>query len=161
MKWKFWKPQVMDYYLAISYQLPGLAHYRYCYLMMLFDAYIMLLWLVQYLWYTKCMMTIIGLVHTKRIKHMQLIIRFMHFITIGVSTWNCICYKYTWNKLVVTPWNYQMLVALLLFRCNWNDMVINTLEINQIHIIFYWVSEYKPHYYQYWIITSYAHLRYI
>ena len=23
----------MDYYLAITYQLPNLAHYRYCYLM--------------------------------------------------------------------------------------------------------------------------------
>ena len=37
----------MDYYLSISYQLPDLAHYRYWYLMMLFDAYIMLLWLVD------------------------------------------------------------------------------------------------------------------
>ena len=37
----------MDYYLAISYQLPDLAQYRYCYLMMLFDAYIMLLRLVH------------------------------------------------------------------------------------------------------------------
>ena len=55
-------------------------------------------------------------------------------------------YVYTWNKLVVTTWNYQMLVALLLVSCNWNDMVINTLEINQIHVIFYWVSEYKPRY---------------
>ena len=36
-------------------------------------------------------------------------------------------------------------------------MVINTLEINQIHVIIYWVSEYKPSYYQYWIIASYAH----
>ena len=39
----------MDYYLAISYQLPDLAHYRYCYLMMLLDAYIMLLWLAMFM----------------------------------------------------------------------------------------------------------------
>ena len=50
-----------------------------------------------------------------------------------------------------------MLVALLLVNCNRNDMVINTLEINQIHVIFYWVSEYKSRYYQYWIIASYTH----
>ena len=41
-----------------------------------------------------------------------------------------------------------------------NDMVINTYEIQQIQVIFYWVSEYKPHCYQYVIIASYAHLRY-
>ena len=40
---------------------------------------------------------------------------------------------------------------------HWNDMVINTYEIKQIHIIFYWVSEYKPRCYQYVIIASYAH----
>ena len=49
-----------------------------------------------------------------------------------------------------------MLVALLLVSCNGNDMVINTLEINQIHITFYWVSEYKSRYYQYWIFASYV-----
>ena len=36
-------------------------------------------------------------------------------------------------------------------------MDINTLEINQIHIIFYWVSEYKSRYYMYWIFASYVH----
>ena len=41
-----------------------------------------------------------------------------------------------------------------------NDMVINTYEIQQIYVIFYWVSEYKPRCYQYVIIASYAHLRY-
>ena len=81
-------------YLAISYQLPDLAKYRYCYLMMLFNAYIMLLWLVHF-YDIKCMMTIIGLVHMKYMKHTQLIIRLMHLIIVGVSTWNCICYKYT------------------------------------------------------------------
>ena len=39
MKCKFWTPQVMDYYLAIACQLPGFAHYRHWYLMMLFDVY--------------------------------------------------------------------------------------------------------------------------
>ena len=39
-------------------------------------------------------------------------------------------------------------------------MVINTYEINQIHVTFYWVSEYKPCYYQYGIIAFYAQLRY-
>ena len=38
-------------------------------------------------------------------------------------------------------------------------MVINTYEIQQIHVIFYWVSEYKPRCSQYVIIASYAHLR--
>ena len=42
----------------------------------------------------------------------------------------------------------------------WNDMVINTYEINQIHVIFYLVSEYKPHCHQCVIIASYAHLYY-
>ena len=94
MKCKFWSPQVMDYYLAISYQLPDLAHYRYCYLLMLFNAYIILLWLVH-VYETQTIMvhvyemTIIGLVSRKCIKHMQLIIRLVHFIIIGVSTCNC------------------------------------------------------------------------
>ena len=79
----------MDYYLATSYQLPDLAQHRYCYLMMLFDADIMLLWLVH-VYDTKCMITIIGLVHMKYIKHTQLIIRLMHLIIVGVSTLNCI-----------------------------------------------------------------------
>ena len=96
----------------------------------------------------KCMMTINGLVYMKYIKHTQLIIRLMHLIIVGVSTWNFICYKYTWNELIITTWNYQMLVALLLVSCNWKDMVINALEINQINVIFYWVSEYKSRYYQ-------------
>ena len=43
-------------------------------------------------------------------------------------------------------------------QLHWNDMVINTYKINQIHVTFYWVSEYKPRYYQYGIIVSYAHL---
>ena len=52
-------------------------------------------------------------IYTKCIKHTQLIIRLIHLIIVGASTWNCICYKYTWNELVVTTWNYRMLVALL------------------------------------------------
>ena len=36
-------------------------------------------------------------------------------------------------------------------------MVMNTFEINQIHITFYWVSEYKPRYDQYGIIVSYTY----
>ena len=75
----------MDYYLAISYQLLDLAQYRYCYVMMLFKACIMLLWLVH-AYDTKCMMTIIWLVHMKYIKHTQLIIRLVHLIIVGVST---------------------------------------------------------------------------
>ena len=78
----------MDYYLAIAYQLPDLAHYRYCYLMMLFHAYLMLLWLVHVYETQKCMMTIVGLVHRKCIKHKQLIIRLVHLIIVVVSTWN-------------------------------------------------------------------------
>ena len=38
---------------------------------------------------TKCMITIIGLVPRKCIKHKQLIIRLVHLIIVGVSTWNC------------------------------------------------------------------------
>ena len=49
--------------------------------------------------------------------------------------------------------NYQLRLS------HENDVVINTNEINQIHVIFYWVSEHKPRYYQYGIIASYAHLR--
>ena len=40
-------------------------------------------------------------------------------------------------------------------------MVIKTYKIKQIHVTFYWVSEYKPCYYQHWIIVSYTHLPYI
>ena len=68
------------------------------------------------------------------------------------------CYEYTWNELVVKTWNYQMLVPLLLVSCNWNDMVINTLQIKQIRVIFYWVSEKKSRYYQYWIFAFYVHV---
>ena len=57
--------------------------------MMLFDVYLMLLWLVHVYETQKCMMTIVGLVHTKCIKHTQLIIRLVHLIIVGVSTWNC------------------------------------------------------------------------
>ena len=45
-----------------------------------------------------------------------------------------------------------------LVALKFNDMVINTYEIQQIHVIFYWVTEYKPRCYQYVIIASYAHL---
>ena len=75
----------MDYYLAISYQLTDFAQYRYCYLMMLFNAYIMLLWLVH-VYDTKWMMIIIWLLHMKYIKPTQLIIRLMHLIIVGIST---------------------------------------------------------------------------
>ena len=36
----------MNYYLAILYQLPDLAQYRYGYLNMFFDAHDMLWWIV-------------------------------------------------------------------------------------------------------------------
>ena len=63
----------MDYYLhAISYQLPDFAQYRYCYLMMLFNAYIMLLCLVH-VYDTKLMMIIIGLVYMKYITRNSLL----------------------------------------------------------------------------------------
>ena len=80
----------MDYYLAIAYQLPNLAHYRYCYRMHDVARFIYHVIMVgTCLWDTKCMMTIIALVHMKCIKHTQLIIRIVHLIIIGVSTWNC------------------------------------------------------------------------
>ena len=37
-------------------------------------------------------------------------------------------------------------------------MVINTYEIQQIHITFYWVSAYKPRCYLYITIAPYAYL---
>ena len=69
-------------------------------------------------------------------------------------------YEYTWNELVVKTWTYQILVALLLVSCIAMTWFINTYEINQIHVTFYWVGEHKPRCYQYVIIASYAHLRY-
>ena len=55
------------------------------------------------------------------------------------------------NKLVVSIWNYpfvvthemrRVLVACYMFVYG-NDIVINTYEINQIHVTFYLVSTYK------------------
>ena len=40
------------------------------------------------LWDTKCMMTIIGLVHMKCIRNTQLIIKLVHLNIVGISTWN-------------------------------------------------------------------------
>ena len=57
--------------------------------MMLLDAYIMLLWLVQ-VYETRNVMTIIELVHMKCVRHTQLIIRLVHLNIVGVSTWNYI-----------------------------------------------------------------------
>ena len=47
MKWEICKQHVMDQYLAIVYQLPNFAGYNYWYMMLAFDAYSMLRWLVH------------------------------------------------------------------------------------------------------------------
>ena len=68
-------PQVMNNYLAISYQLPDLAQYRYCYLTMFLDAHDMLWWIVYTILIPEMhdydYGVIIVLVHTKCIKHMR------------------------------------------------------------------------------------------
>ena len=54
MKWEICTQHVMDQYLAIVYQLPNFACYRYWYMMIVLDAYSMLR-LLTWLLYTKCM----------------------------------------------------------------------------------------------------------
>ena len=56
------------------------------------------------------------------------------------------------NEIIVKTCNYQMLIERATGWLHWNDMVITTYEIQQIHVIFYWVSAYKPRCYQYVIL---------
>ena len=55
------------------------------------------------------MMTIIGLVPRKCIKHTQLIIRLVHFIIVRVSTWNCMV-MYTHKMGILNAACYNGLV---------------------------------------------------
>ena len=59
-EWEICTQHVMDEYLVIMYQLPNFAYYSYLYLRSVVDAYSMLRWFVLY---TKCMITVMGLVH--------------------------------------------------------------------------------------------------
>ena len=45
------------------------------------------------------------------------------------------------NEVVIKTWKYQMLVWHVTVSA-WNDIVIYTYEIHQIHVTIYWVSTY-------------------
>ena len=76
----------------------------------------------------------------KCIKHTQHIIRLVNINIVDVSTWN-----YT---LVVTPEIHNTLIARYVL-VHEIDIIIYTYEIDQIHVIFYLVSTFKLHCYEY------------
>ena len=47
MNWEICTQHVIDQYLSIVYQQPNFPCYRYWYIMIVLDAYRMLLWLVH------------------------------------------------------------------------------------------------------------------
>ena len=73
-------------------------------------------------------------------RHTQYIIRLVNINIVGVSTW-----IYT---LVVTPEIHNMLIARYVL-VHEIDIIIYAYEIDQIHVIFYLVSTFKLHCYEY------------
>ena len=76
----------------------------------------------------------------KCIRHTQHIIRLVNINIVGVSTWN-----YT---LVVTSEIHNTLVARYVL-VHEIDIIIYAYEIDQIHVIFYLVSTFNLHCYEY------------
>ena len=75
---------------AISYQLSDFAHYCYCYLMMSFDTYDMLWWIVYTILYTNSMITIMGLSH--EIKFVAIIWNYQMLVPLLLIS----CIEMTW-----------------------------------------------------------------
>ena len=122
--------------------LPSFSSYSYWYVMISLDAYSKVQWLEHgyhtrnawlRLWCLYIEMNSL-LQHGNTRWYTQFIIRLVHMNIFIVST----C-EYTF---VVTHWIHSKLIACYVL-VDGNDVVINTHEIQQIHVTFYLVSTYK------------------
>ena len=84
MKWEFCTQHVIDYYLAIVWQMPNFACYSYWYLKIAFNSYSMLV----YDYYTrKIWLQVMGLVHRQDYGDMGIIYEIYALHVADVVTW--------------------------------------------------------------------------
>ena len=97
MKWEFLSQHVIDYYLAIVWQMPNFACYSYWHLKIVFDAYIML---VHDYYTRKISLQVMGLVYRKDHKTWGLCTKYTICMLPIVITWRL----YHLNNFKLRAW---------------------------------------------------------